>query len=303
MGEREIGIVGLGRMGLGIGRRLVRRGWRVLGYDLSEEARQRAEEGGIEAFEDLSFMSGEFSERKLIWIMVPHDVVDRVIASLKTELVEGDVVIDGGNSFYKDSVRRFNELSSMGVHFLDVGVSGGVWGEEQGYCLMVGGEEEVFREIEDLFRDLAYEGDGYGYMGKPGSGHFVKMVHNGIEYGMMQAVAEGFELMKESGFGLDLEEVARVYTRGSVIRSWLMELTHRSFKDFKGLDGLEPFVPDSGEGRWTVQTAVELGVPLWVIADSLWGRFRSRQSDSFRDKLLAALRYEFGRHEVKRRDG
>ncbi len=303
MERKEIGIIGLGRMGLGIGRRLVRKGWKVFGYDLSQEARDKAEEGGIEAFEDVSFLCGEFTDRKLLWIMVPAHVVDKAISSLKPELVEGDIVIDGGNSFYKDSVRRFNDLSRMGVHFIDVGVSGGVWGEEQGYCMMVGGEEEVFKEIEGLFKDLAYEGDGYAYMGKAGAGHFVKMVHNGIEYGMMQAIAEGFELMKESDYELDLEEVARVYTKGSVIRSWLMDLTHQSFKDFGDLENIEPFVQDSGEGRWTLQTAVELGVPVWVIADALFNRFRSRQRDSFRDKLLSALRYEFGRHEVKKRNG
>ena len=302
MERKEIGIIGLGRMGLGIGKRLVRKGWKVFGYDLSQEARDKAEEGGIEAFEDVSFLCGEFTDRKLLWIMVPAHVVDKAISSLKPELVEGDIVIDGGNSFYKDSVRRFNDLSRMGVHFIDVGVSGGVWGEEQGYCMMVGGEEEVFKEIEGLFRDLAYEGDGYAYMGRAGAGHFVKMVHNGIEYGMMQAIAEGFELMKESDYELDLEEVARVYTKGSVIRSWLMDLTHQSFKDFGDLSDLEPFVQDSGEGRWTLQTAVELGVPVWVIADALFNRFRSRQRDSFRDRLLSALRYEFGRHEVKKRN-
>ncbi len=300
---KEIGIVGLGRMGSGIGRRLLKKGWTVFGYDRSEESLRRAEKDGIEVFESLEFLCGSFSDRKLIWIMVPAGVVDNVLKELKNCLTEGDIVIDGGNSFYKDSVRRFNELSRMGVHFLDVGVSGGVWGEEQGYCLMIGGEEEVFKEIENLFRDLAYEGDGYAYMGRSGAGHFVKMIHNGIEYGMMQAIAEGFELMRESDYDLDLKEVARVYTKGSVIRSWLMDLTYRSFEDFGDLKDIEPFVQDSGEGRWTVQTAVELGVPLWVIADALFNRFRSRQSDSFRDKLLSALRYEFGRHEVKKKDG
>ena len=298
----EIGIIGLGRMGLGIGRRLKKKGWDVYGYDPSEEALRKAEDSGIDACDDLDFLCGSFSDRKLLWIMVPHNVVDRVIGELKGSLVEGDIVIDGGNSYFKDSVRRFNELSSMGVHFLDVGVSGGVWGEEQGYCLMIGGEKEVFEDIEDLFRDLAYEGDGYGYVGRAGAGHFVKMVHNGIEYGMMQAIAEGFELMKESDYDLDLEEVARIYTRGSVIRSWLMELTHLSFRDFGDLSDLEAFVQDSGEGRWTVQTAIELGVPVWVIADSLFNRFSSRQSSPFRDRLLSALRYEFGRHEVKKKD-
>ena len=289
-------------MGSGIGRRLLRKGWTVFGYDRSEESLRKAEEDGIEVFESLEFLCGSFSDRKLIWIMVPAQVVDEVLGELKGYLTEGDVVIDGGNSFYRDSVRRFSELSRMGVHFLDVGVSGGVWGEEQGYCLMVGGEEEVFKGVEDLFRDLAYGGDGYAYLGKAGAGHFVKMVHNGIEYGMMQAIAEGFELMRESDYDLDLKEVARVYTKGSVIRSWLMDLTYRSFEDFGDLSDIEPFVEDSGEGRWTVQTAVELGVPLWVIADSLFNRFRSRQRDSFRDKLLSALRYEFGRHEVKRKN-
>ena len=300
---REIGIIGLGRMGAGIGRRLLSKGWTVYGYDRSEEARSKAQEAGIEVFEDLEFLCGAFEDRKLLWIMVPAEVVGEVIKSLKPYLLEGDIVIDGGNSFYKDSQKRYEELSQIGVHFLDVGVSGGVWGEKQGYCLMVGGDKEVFLQIEDLFKDLAYEGDGYGYMGASGSGHFVKMVHNGIEYGMMQAIAEGFELMKESGFELNLEEVARVYTKGSVIRSWLMDLTYKAFKDFGDMKEIKPFVRDSGEGRWTVITAVELGVPLWVIADSLFTRFRSRQEDSFRDKLLAALRFEFGGHQVDKKGG
>ncbi len=298
----EIGILGLGRMGLGIGRRLKRKGWRVMGYDPSEEARKRAEESGIETFDEVEFLCGEFAEERVIWIMVPHTAVDEVIDQIKPHLLEGDIVIDGGNSFFKDSVRRAEELKRIGVYFLDVGVSGGVWGEEEGYCLMVGGEEVAFRKIEKLFKDLAYGGDGYAYLGRSGAGHFVKMVHNGIEYGMMQAIAEGFELMKESGFDLDLKEVARLFRRGSVIRSWLMDLTERAFEDFGDLEELEPYVEDSGEGRWTVQTAVELGVPLWVIGSSLFTRFRSRQEGSFRDRLLAALRFEFGRHPVKRKD-
>ncbi|MDQ7037591.1 MAG: decarboxylating 6-phosphogluconate dehydrogenase [Aquificota bacterium] len=300
---REIGILGLGRMGLGIGRRLMRKGWRVMGYDPSEEARRRAQESGIETFGDLEFLCGEFSGERVFWIMVPHTAVDEVLSSLKPYLLEGDIIIDGGNSNYRDSVRRAEELRKIGVRFLDVGVSGGVWGEEEGYCLMIGGDEEVFRRVEGLFKDLAYGGDGYAYLGRSGAGHFVKMVHNGIEYGMMQAIAEGFELMKESEFDLDLREVARVFRRGSVIRSWLMDLTEKALKDFGDLEGVAPYVEDSGEGRWTVQTAVELGVPLWVIAGSLFTRFRSRQEVSFRDRLLAALRFEFGRHPVKRKDG
>jgi len=299
---REIAIVGLGRMGSGIAKRLKLKGWRVAGYDVSEESRRKAQEEGIETCETPQELCRWFSNRRLIWIMVPAEVVDSAIGDLEPHLSAGDTLIEGGNSYFRDSIRRHRELSRKGIRFLDVGVSGGVWGEREGYCLMIGGDEEVFREVEDLFRDLAYGGDGYGYVGASGSGHFVKMVHNGIEYGMMQAIAEGFELMKESEFDLDLEEVARIYTRGSVIRSWLMDLTYRAFQDFKGLEGIEPYVEDSGEGRWTVLEAVRSGVPIWVMADALWGRFRSRQRDSFRDKLLAALRFEFGGHRVKRKE-
>ncbi len=300
---KEIGIIGLGRMGLGIGRRLLSKGWTVYGHDKRETALSRAEEEGIEVFDDLSFMLGSFSDRRIVWIMVPHGAVESVIRELKAELVEGDIVIDGGNSYYEDSVRRFNELSRMGVSFLDVGVSGGVLGEKNGYCLMVGGEEKTFREVEDLFKDLAYEGEGYAYLGPSGSGHFAKMVHNGIEYAFMEAIGEGFELLKESNYDFDLKEVARLYSRGSIIRSHLMELTEKALEDFGDLEELEPFVADSGEGRWVVQTAVRLGVPLWVISDSLFARFRSQQGNSFRDRLLSALRYEFGRHPIKKKDG
>lgn len=289
-------------MGAGIGRRLKAKGWRVAGYDVSEDIRRKLREGGIEVFDEIADLCKWFKGKRLIWIMVPANVVDDALESLKPFLRSGDILIEGGNSYFRDSIRRYEELKSRGVDFLDVGVSGGVWGEKEGYCLMIGGERKVFLEVENLFKDLAYGEDGYGYVGKPGSGHFVKMVHNGIEYGMMQAIAEGFELMKESDFDLDLEEVARIYTRGSVIRSWLMDLTYKAFKDFKGLEGIEPYVEDSGEGRWTVLEGVRTGVPLWVIADALWGRFRSRQSNSFRDKLLAALRFEFGGHTVKRKE-
>jgi len=265
---REIAIVGLGRMGSGIAKRLKLKGWRVAGYDVSEESRRKAQEEGIETCETPQELCRWFSNRRLIWIMVPAEVVDSAIGDLEPHLSAGDTLIEGGNSYFRDSIRRHRELSRKGIRFLDVGVSGGVWGEREGYCLMIGGDEEVFREVEDLFRDLAYGGDGYGYVGASGSGHFVKMVHNGIEYGMMQAIAEGFELMKES----------------------------------EGLEGIEPYVEDSGEGRWTVLEAVRSGVPIWVMADALWGRFRSRQRDSFRDKLLAALRFEFGGHRVKRKE-
>ena len=301
--HKEIGIIGLGRMGRGIAARLLKKGWKVMGFDIDRKARGLAEKGGVETYEEPDFLMGDFEGKRIIWIMVPHTFVDSVLAKIKNNLVEGDIVIDGGNSYYKESVRRFNELSKIGVGFLDVGVSGGVWGEKDGYCLMVGGEEKVFRNIEHLFKDLAYDGKGYGYVGRAGAGHFVKMVHNGIEYGMMEAIAEGFELMKESDYELNLEEIARLYTKGSVIRSWLIELTYKALKDFGDLSELEPYVQDSGEGRWTVQTAIESGVPLWIIANSLFTRFDSRLRNSFRNKLLAAMRHEFGGHEIKKKDG
>jgi 6-phosphogluconate dehydrogenase len=185
---------------------------------------------------------------------------------------------------------------------LDVGVSGGVYGEELGYCLMVGGDKPAFDFVEPILKDLSYQGEGYAYLGRSGAGHFAKMVHNGIEYAMMQAIGEGFELLKESGFGYDLKEVARIYNTGSVIRSWLMELTQRSFEEFGTLEDIKPYVEDTGEGRWTTLSAVELGVPVPVIALSLFMRFRSRQENSFRDRLLAVLRYQFGRHDIKKNE-
>ena len=294
----KVCIIGLGRMGSGIARRLKGFGHEVCGYDpnISEEL-------PIRVLSSLSELKDFFQEqRKVLWMMVPHDVVDDVIKNLNEHVQEGDIILDGGNSYYLDSQRRYEELKALGVSFLDVGVSGGVWGETQGYCLMVGGDKEAFSYIEPIFRDLSVDGKGYAYLGSSGAGHFAKMVHNGIEYGMMEAIAEGFELLKESGFEYDLKEVARVYNTGSVIRSWLMELTQRVFEDFGDLEDLKAYVEDTGEGRWTVLEATKRGIPIPVIAESLFMRFRSRQENSFRDRLLAGLRYEFGRHQVKKRD-
>ncbi|MCS7171736.1 MAG: decarboxylating 6-phosphogluconate dehydrogenase [Aquificaceae bacterium] len=290
-------MIGLGRMGLGMSKRLVKKGHQVIGYDVGPQTREKAKEyiGVIESLEAL-----KEEAQKVIWLMVPHAVVDEVIQSLKPYLKEGDIIIDGGNSYYKDSQRRAESLKAMGVYFLDTGVSGGVYGEELGYCLMVGGERSAFERAEELFRDLSYEGVGYAYLGPSGAGHFAKMVHNGIEYAFMQAIGEGFELLKESGFGYDLKEVARIYNTGSVIRSWLMELTQKVFEDFGNLEALKPYVEDTGEGRWTVEEAINRAVPVPTIAEALFARFRSRQEKSFRDRLLAGLRYEFGRHEVRR---
>jgi len=270
----------------------------VWGYDVSLETRERAKEH-IRVLEGLEELKDQ--EEKIIWLMVPHEVVDEAINSLRPYLKTGNIIIDGGNSYYKDSQRRAKELKEIGVYFLDVGVSGGVYGEELGYCLMVGGERVALERVESLLKDLSFEGRGYAYLGQSGAGHFAKMVHNGIEYAFMQAIGEGFELLKESGFNYDLKEVARIYNTGSVIRSWLMELTQKVFEDFGDLEALEAYVEDTGEGRWTVEEAIKRAVPMPTIAEALFARFRSRQKNSFRDRLLAGLRYEFGRHQVKKK--
>ncbi len=294
-------LIGLGRMGGAIARRLKAKEWKIVGYSKTEESRRRARRElnieTIEGYEELRKWEG----KKVIWIMVPHRAVDEVLDSLKPYLRRGDVVIDGGNSYYKDSQRRYGELKSLGVGFLDVGVSGGVLGERYGFSLMVGGDYEIFKEVEELFKDLAYEGRGYAYLGGSGSGHFAKMVHNGIEYGIMEAIAEGFELLVSSEFNYDLKEVARVYSEGSVVRSFLMELLLKAFKEFGKLESIEGYVEDSGEGRWFVEEVVRRGVSAPVITQSLFERFESRSKELFRNKILAVLRYEFGKHPFKRK--
>jgi len=297
----KIFIVGLGRMGQGIGRRLVRFGHKVGGFDVNQKSREEAS-GYFSVFDSLSYVKEFFEGRKVVWLMVPHGVVDEAIKEIVPYLDKEDILIDGGNSYYKDSQRRYEELKSKGIYFLDVGVSGGVYGEELGYCLMVGGDKDAFEFVEPMLKDLSYGGRGYAYLGPSGAGHFAKMVHNGIEYAIMEAIGEGFELLKESGFNYDLKEVARIYNTGSVIRSWLMELVQKSFEEFGELENIKPYVEDTGEGRWTTLEAVDLGVPVPVIALSLFMRFRSRQENSFRDRLLAVLRYQFGRHSIKKHE-
>ena len=294
----RIFVLGLGRMGLGISKRLLSKGHEPIGYDKNQEAKERAK-NYIRVIEDFEEM-GE--GQKILWLMVPHYAVDSLIEELKPYLKDGDIVIDGGNSYYRDSQRRGEALKSLGVYFLDVGVSGGVYGEEMGYCLMVGGERKAFERVEPILRDLSYDGKGYAYLGPLGAGHFAKMVHNGIEYAFMQAIGEGFELLRESSFDYDLKEVARIYNSGSVIRGWLMELTQKVFEDFGNLEDLEAYVEDTGEGRWTVEEAIKRAIPVPTIAEALFARFRSRQKNSFRDRLLAGLRYQFGRHEIKRKN-
>ena len=298
----KLAMVGLGKMGLGLTKRLLQHGHEVVATDLSEKAVAEAQESGAVGAADLAAAVGQLTESpRIVWVMVPAGAVDGVIGSLKELLSSSDIVIEGGNSHYKDSLVRHAALAEEGVHMLDTGVSGGVWGLKEGFNLMTGGEREAFDVVEPIFEALAPE-NGYAYVGPAGAGHFVKMVHNGIEYGMMQAIAEGFELMAaKEEFSIDLKQMARLWDEGSVIRSWLLELTGNALEEDPGLRSLAPYVMDSGEGRWTIQESLELDVPLPVITLALQMRYRSRQDNSFASRLLAALRNQFGGHAVKTR--
>jgi len=296
----ELGMIGLGRMGANMVRRLLKGQHRVGVYDRDlKQVAALVKAGAIEA-KTLAELTQQLKSPRAIWLMVPAgEPTQQVIDQLAPLLSAGDIVIDGGNSFYRDSIRRAELLKQKGLHFLDVGTSGGIWGLEVGYCLMVGGEESAFRYLEPIFKTLAPK-DGYLHVGPSGGGHFVKMVHNGIEYGMLQAYAEGFALLKSTSFGLDLARVAHLWNQGSVVRSWLLELAQRAFEKDPSLASIKGYVEDSGEGRWTVHEAIELGVPIPVIAASLFRRFRSREEEDFGDKVIAALRSEFGGHPVKK---
>ena len=295
----EIGIVGLGRMGANIARRLIAGGHRVVVYNrTATKTREMEQEGAIGAY-SLEELVETLTEPRVIWLMIPAgDPVTQMIERLTPLLSPGDVLVDGGNSFYKDSIRRARRLRAHGIHYLDVGTSGGIWGLEIGYCLMIGGEKEVFGRLEPIFRTLAPE-DGYAYVGPSGAGHFVKMVHNGIEYGLLQAYTEGFEILRASDYDLDLAQLAELWNHGSVIRSWLLELAARAFRDDPSLSNIAGYVEDSGEGRWTVLECIERDVPAPVITLSLLSRFRSRQEESFTAKVIAALRKEFGGHATR----
>ena len=297
----QVGMVGLGRMGMNMARRLMRGRHRVVAYNRSPEpVRKISAEGAAGAY-SLEELVGNLSAPRTVWIMVPAGKpVDDLIGRLRSLLSRGDVIVEGGNSFYKDDIRRERELRPSGIHYLDAGVSGGIWGLKVGYCLMIGGDRRVYRRLVPLFRTLAPK-DGFLYCGPAGAGHFVKMVHNGIEYGMMTAYGEGFAILKGSPYAEDLDfaKVSHLWNQGSVVRSWLLELAEAAFRKDRDLSTIEGYVEDSGEGRWTVQQAIETGVPAPVIALSLFQRFRSRQKDSFSDKLLAALRREFGGHPIK----
>jgi len=296
----ELVMAGLGRMGGNMTHRLVEGGHRVVAFDLNEAARAEARAYGAETAASLEEAIARLTARpRVVWTMLPAgQVTEETIVRLGDLLAPGDVVADGGNSYYKDSRRRAEMLRAKGIGFVDSGTSGGVWGYANGYCIMAGGSEEDFRLVEPAIRTLAPE-DGYLHVGPPGSGHFVKMVHNGIEYGMLQAYGEGFEILHAAKeYDLDLAAISHLWNRGSVVRSWLLELAEAAFRRDASLAALKGYVADSGEGRWTVAEAIERDVPAPVLSLSLMMRLRSRQDDSFSAKVIAALRNEFGGHAV-----
>jgi 6-phosphogluconate dehydrogenase len=283
-------MVGLGRMGGNMAERLERAGHEVRTYDPKVES----------TAESLEELAGQLEAPRAVWLMVPSgEITESTIRSLVEVLGEGDTIVDGGNSYFRDSQRRHAVARERGLHFVDVGTSGGIWGLEVGYCLMVGGDDEPVGRLESVFTALAPE-KGWAHVGGPGAGHYVKMVHNGIEYGLMQAYAEGFELMHHSEFDLDLLEIAGIWRYGSVVRSWLLELLHEAFEDNgKALEDIAPYVEDSGEGRWTLNEAVETAVPMPALASALFGRFASRRDIDFSAKVQAALRNQFGGHAIR----
>ena len=299
----ELGMVGLGRMGGNMAERLHKAGHRVVAYDRSAEVRQAAESRGLESAASLEELVQALSAPRAVWVMVPSGKpTEDTLATLAGLLRSGDAIIEGGNSNYKETIRRGEDLAKHGIAMVDAGTSGGIWGLTEGYSLMVGGERDTVQRLEPLFHALAPAPDkGYGHVGPLGSGHFTKMVHNGIEYGLMQAYAEGFELMQaKSEFNLDLHQIAELWRHGSVVRSWLLDLTAAALEEEPGLESLGAFVEDSGEGRWTVDEAVALAVPLPVITAALQVRFRSRQEQPYSAKILAAMRNQFGGHAVRR---
>jgi len=298
----QLAMIGLGRMGGNMVERLMRDSHKLVVYDRSAETMAKYEKLGAASAADLSKVVQALQSPRVIWIMVPAgDPVDQTIATLVPMLSPGDIIIDGGNSNFHDTIRRGQELATKKIEFIDAGTSGGIWGLENGYCLMVGGSDSAVKQCEPIFKSLAPQ-DGYLHVGPTGSGHYVKMVHNGIEYGMLQAYAEGYEILHASKLfpKLDLHAIAEVWQHGSVVRSWLNELAVTAFSNNATLSDIKGYVDDSGEGRWTVQEAIDLSVPAPVITLSLQARFVSRQDESFSAKVIAALRNEFGGHAVKR---
>ena len=296
----QIGFIGLGRMGLNMGARLVQNNIKVIGFAPHAESVKTAEKKGIQGAYSLEELVKKLKPPRIIWLMVPAgEAAEDMIVKLSSLLEKNDIVIDGGNSLYKDSMRRALQLEDKGIFFLDVGVSGGIWGLKNGYCMMVGGNEKIFEKIKPILKILAPK-NGYSLVGSNGAGHFVKMVHNGIEYAMLQAYGEGFEIIKaKQEFAVDLSKLAHLWNQGSVIRSWLLELAENVFKEDPNLDSVLGYVEDSGEGRWTVAEAITEDVPAPTIALSLFERFHSRQAESFSAKVIAALRKAFGGHRTK----
>ena len=298
----QLGMIGLGKMGANMTRRLLRDDHTVVGFDLDEEAVQDVQEAGADGVSSLEALVQKLEPPRVCWMMVPAgDAVDATIDTLLPLLEAGDILVDGGNSNYQDTLRRAERVQEAGLHYVDVGTSGGVWGLEEGYSMMVGGSEAAVEQLRPALETLAPGPDkGWGHMGAVGAGHFVKMVHNGIEYGVMQAYAEGFDILHaKDEFDLDLQQVAETWRFGSVIRSWLLDLTARALEEDPELPEVAPWVDDSGEGRWTVKEAIDLDVPAPVITDALISRLDSRVENSYTHKLLAAMRNQFGGHAVK----
>ena len=299
----DVAMVGLGRMGGNMARRLLRGGHRVVVWNRTYAKAEALGAEGAEPVRSLGDVVAALPKPRVIWLMLPYgDATQAAIDELVPRLADGDILIDGGNSPFQLDIERGAALAGKDLRYLDAGTSGGVWGLDVGYCLMVGGERSAFEHIEPLLKTLAPPGHGYEYCGGHGSGHFVKMVHNGIEYGMMQAYAEGFELLEATEWDLDLASIADLWNQGSVVRSWLLELAADAFKKDPGLEKITGFVDDTGEGRWTVEQAIAHSVPMPAITSALFMRFRSRQADTFSGKVLAALRNEFGGHAVKEKE-
>ena len=298
----EIGIIGLGKMGMNLGLNIKDHGHIVKGMDISEVALNSAKENGIDTYRSISKLLQSFRGKKIIWLMLPAgELTENVLRELLETLQPGDIVIDGGNANYKDSIRRATTCKENGIGYLDCGTSGGTTGARRNACLMIGGDKEVFSEVEQIFSDIASE-NGYLYTGVCGSGHFLKMVHNGIEYGMMQAIGEGFQIIEESQFDYDLEKVAKVWNNGSVIRGWLMEIAQNKFLEEPHLENYKGVVATSGEAKWTVETALEMGVAVPTIALSLFMRNLSQEDDSFAAKIVSALRNGFGGHDIVKKE-
>jgi len=297
----ELGFIGLGKMGMNMVTRLQQGKHRVVAYDRAADLIKQAESVGCVGAASLEDMMTKLKAPRIVWIMVPSGApTEETVGNVASLLSAGDIIIDGGNTNFHDDVRRAAELKKKSLHYVDAGTSGGIWGLKLGYCLMVGGDKAVIDQLAPIFKTLAPE-NGWAHMGSAGAGHYVKMVHNGIEYSMMQGYAEGFELMSKSEYKLDLPRIADLWMQGSVVRSWLLELTAGALKQDPKLEGLKGYVQDSGEGRWTILDAIDKDVPVPTLTAALFTRFRSRQEESFAEKMLAAMRNAFGGHAVKKR--